>query len=299
MKTAAIRLKKVLSVINKAGSDISEKRIAAYAAQASFFVIISSVPFVMLLLSFIQSFMTIDKQEILNFVNQFVPNEIFNFVNNVINEMYTKVNISVISITALTLLWSASRGVKSIGQGLDNVYCSKRSNGYIKNSLIYLFYTIIFMIIMIGCVAVLVFGKYLSDVLVERVPSTKVFIESVMILKSVIFLVFLTSIFMLGYHSLAKSNLSFKQQLPGAFLAAIGWLIFSFGYSLYIENFTDYSYIYGSLTAIILLMLWLFMCMQILLIGALINVWIFNNDRVSNKMYKKICVKKKCKEKIN
>ena len=61
------------------------------------------------------------------------------------------------------------------------------------------------------------------------------------------------------------------QQLPGAIFAAVCWLLFSFGFSLYFSNFSNFSYMYGSLAAIVLLMFWLYFCICILFIGAEIN----------------------------
>ena len=90
-------------------------------------------------------------------------------------------------------------------------------------------------------------------------------------MRSVIFFLALTVLFATAYKALAKSRLSFVQQLPGAALAAAGWILYSFGYSIYIRYFSRYSALYGSLGAVMLLMLWLYMCMNILLCGALFN----------------------------
>ena len=62
--------------------------------------------------------------------------------------------------------------------------------------------------------------------------------------------------------------------LAGAFFAAACWIIFSIAYSVYIDTFSDYTYFYGSLTAVVLLMLWVYICMNIFLYGAQINKYI-------------------------
>ena len=63
----------------------------------------------------------------------------------------------------------------------------------------------------------------------------------------------------------------FLPHFPGAVFASVGWTMFSYGYSLYITNFPSASYIYGSLAAVCLIMLWLYFCMIILLLGAEVN----------------------------
>ena len=94
-------------------------------------------------------------------------------------------------------------------------------------------------------------------------------------IAGMLFLLPLTLFFALSYKFLANNELPFKKHIPGAFLSAVGWMIFSFFFALYVDNFSNYSYIYGSLTAVVLLMLWLYACMTMFLLGAQANVWFY------------------------
>ena len=76
------------------------------------------------------------------------------------------------------------------------------------------------------------------------------------------------------YKGYAGRKVKFFSQLTGAFFSAVGWFLYSRFFEFYIENFANYSYIYGSLTALIIVMLWLYSCMEILLVGAGINVFL-------------------------
>ena len=73
-----------------------------------------------------------------------------------------------------------------------------------------------------------------------------------------------------------------REQLPGAVCATAGWMGFSLAFSLYFSRIVgkNYSYMYGSLAAIVLLLLWLYACMCILFFGAEIN-YIWNEYRRS------------------
>ena len=71
-----------------------------------------------------------------------------------------------------------------------------------------------------------------------------------------------------------RTNLSkttMKQQLPGAVFTSCGWLLISFIFSVYLDIFTGFSSMYGSLTTIILIMLWLYVCMYVILLGGELN----------------------------
>ena len=79
---------------------------------------------------------------------------------------------------------------------------------------------------------------------------------------------------MLAYRGFSKVGICFRHHFLGAAFSAVGWLVYSWIFSLYIEHFANYSLIYGGLAAIVVFMLWLYMCMQILLIGAEINAYL-------------------------
>ena len=104
-------------------------------------------------------------------------------------------------------------------------------------------------------------------------------------LRMLIFFVALTLLFTTAYKFLSADKYKLRRHIPGAVFAAVGWIAFSWAYSIYIANFSNISYIYGSLAALILLMLWLYFCMTILLLGAQLNVWISEkrfNKRIEN-----------------
>ena len=82
----------------------------------------------------------------------------------------------------------------------------------------------------------------------------------------------LTVIFALIYMSFSGRKIPLKRHFPGAVFTTFGWIIFSVLFSFYIDNFANYSYLYGSLAAIVLMMLWVYSCMIIFLIGGEINV---------------------------
>ena len=71
-----------------------------------------------------------------------------------------------------------------------------------------------------------------------------------------------------------KSNIFYE--FPGALLASVGWIVFSYGFSFYIDHMANFSVMYGSLTAIVLLLLWVYFCMYILFIAAELNYKIRN-----------------------
>ena len=74
------------------------------------------------------------------------------------------------------------------------------------------------------------------------------------------------------FRSLPNHIVQLKVQLMGAAFSAVGWMIVSWIFSVYLDIFKGFSSMYGSLTTIVLIMLWLYFCMYILLLGGEVNV---------------------------
>lgn len=70
------------------------------------------------------------------------------------------------------------------------------------------------------------------------------------------------------YKFIPNRKATFRSQLPGAVLCAVCWSAFSFGFSLYVDSYSGFSNMYGSMTTIVLILLWLYFCMMFVMIGA-------------------------------
>lgn len=257
------------------GKSVSEHHIPAYASKASFFMVISLVPFIMLLFSLLKVVLPMGRNVLTQMSINFLPQQLQDFAKKIIDELFSGVSVPVISITAILLLWAASKGVRGIITGLKNIYGRSRSNEYISTVLFSLMYTLIFIVMLIITSVVMVFGKRLNDWLISPFPFAHNIISYLLSFRSVFVLFVLTLFFMLSYRFLARNPLKFKRHFIGAFFAATGWMLFSFGFSIYVDHFSNFSYVYGSLTAIILLMFWLYACMMMFLLGAELNMWIY------------------------
>ena len=248
-------------------------RIGAYAAQASFFIIISIVPFVMFLLSvskfILYYFAAIDEVYLLEQVNSFIPASLAGYVEDMLYEVFR--NSSGISyITAATALWLSSRGLMALYQGVCNVLDDGVQRSYVYARAVSVLYTLLMVIMLVLTVVVFGVGGKTITALLTKLNFLNAHILGLLKLKEVIYFVVLTLFFTSFYRVMPRSSAKFKDLLPGAVLAAAGWVIFSWGYSIYASH-SSYASIYGSLTSLVLLSLWLYFCMNILLYGAEFN----------------------------
>ena len=251
---------------------LMDDNVGVYAAQASFFIIISAVPFIMLLLNLVNIFFPVDTLY-LDTLILYSPHSVQETLLKITDELLDKSSsVSVISITAVSSIWLSSRGIMALFQGLNTVYHADIRN-YFYCRVMSIFYTLIFIVVLLLTIAVFTFGNTIHMFLIEFAPFLSTVSAAILEARTFIFLILLTLLFALFYRFLpqCKPHLKFIHQIPGAMGAAIGWMGFSYIYSIYIENFSNYSYVYGSLTAIVFLMLWLYFCMNIFLFGAQLN----------------------------
>ncbi len=142
---------------------------------------------------------------------------------------------------------------------------------WIHRRFICIFYTIIFIFIVVGALFLLVFGSRFQDFLIEILPFMKRFDWMLSMVRNLLMLAVMVIFFTLIYYTFPDMNSDFVEHIPGAVFASLGWILFSYVFSIYINNFGNYSYMYGSLAGIVLAMLWLFVCMHIIFIGGVIN----------------------------
>lgn len=250
--------------INKCKND----NISAYAAQSAFFMILSIIPFLLLFISLIQ-YTPVTEGMILIMVEKAVPAYVAPFLVSVIHEMYNK-SVGLISIAAIAAVWAAAKGIQYLSNGLNAVYDIKETRSYLHLRLRAMLYTLVLLLAIVLALILLVFGNSIQSFVIQYIPIVEKLTTLLMIFRNLIMMVVFIFFFTILFKMLPNRKASLRSQIPGSVLCAVAWLVFSFGLSIYIDYFNGFS-MYGSLTAITLLMLWLYFCMYILLICGEIN----------------------------
>lgn len=264
-------MKRIFSDILRLINRITDDKPGLYAAQASFFIVFSVTPFIMLLITLAKYFIPIDLDFILNEIYNYIPSNLASVVSGLVTDALDT-SAGLISVSAASALWLASKGIMALFLGLNNIFKPEKKFGYFYTRAVSLVYTLIFIVALALTIAVFGFGQSVSERLAQfpLLAPLHAVLVNILKFKFGLFMVMLTLLFA-SFYTFLPRNKSFIKQLPGAAIAAAGWIIFSYIYSIYIESFSKYSYVYGSLTAIIFLMLWLYVCMNILLYGAELN----------------------------
>jgi len=191
-----------------------------------------------------------------------------------VTEGLFEVDAPTVSFTLIAVLWSASKGVNAVSLGVRAVYgVSYKPGEFFTRIARRIFYTVGFLITLVFMLVILVFGNLLNQKITNYNAQIGEVVRFIFYFRGIISILLLSLFFTLIYKLNGNRNVKFMGHLPGAIFAACGWVIFSFGFSIYVDYFSNYSYLYGSLGLIILLMLWIYTCMVILLVGAELNVY--------------------------
>ena len=261
--------KKIFTKVQTILDVFQEHRLNAAAAHAAFFIILSFIPCIILLFSLLQ-FTSIDKVTITVMIQKILPREMQTFFAGIIRDAYNR-TASTVSLSALATVWSAGRGMMALTQGLQWIAGIKESRNYFAVRFRATLYTVVMLLSIIVFLLLGVFGNALLNIIAVRFPIATYAVEMIIDIKNVFLLLFATVIFTLIYRFMPGNEIPLSQHLPGAVVSSLGWFLFSYAFSVYVDDFSGFSNMYGSLTALILLMLWLYFGMYITLIGAEFN----------------------------
>lgn len=249
---------------------IRDMRISEHAANAGYFMVLSVFPALVLILSILR-YTHLDAQDLLNLLSGFLPGALLPAAQRLVVSTYAHTSTAVVSFSAVSALWSASRGIYGLLTGLNSIYGVKESRGYVYTRLMSVFYTFLFVIVLVLTLVLNVFGESILRMLPAATTPVGRFLTEVVNLRFLLMLLLQTGLFTAMFMALPNRKNRFRESFPGAVLASLGWLGFTVLFSGYVEGFSGYSNVYGSVYAVALSMLWLYFCLSIMFYGGALN----------------------------
>ncbi len=249
---------------------IGQLHVSVYAAHTSFFLVLSLFPSLVLLLSLLR-YTGLDVSWLTDLLEGVIPNALLPAAKKLIHNAYRGTTGMVVSVSAVTALWSASRGVYGLLTGLNSIYGVREDRGYVYTRLICAGYTVVFLLMLLLTLLLQVFGVQLLQWLRGRMGALPALLSEVVGLRVFVLLAAQTALFTAMFRVLPNRRSRWREGVPGALLAAAGWLSFSNLYSIYVTQFASYATVYGPVYAVALSMLWLYCCISIVFYGGLLN----------------------------
>lgn len=268
---------------------LKEHAVSAYAAQAGYFIIMSFLPFLMILMTMIQ-YLPITEEALTDLLRGFLPSTIDTYVLYLLNEIYSLPTIKIISIAAILTLWSAGKSFMSIINGFNFIHGIPETRNYISLRIYAAAYTLIFAVLILATLMLLVFGNTLFGYLIVYFPFIEDLALLIISIRYLAILLVLFLFFLIMYTFIPNQKTSLLTEMPGAAVASVSWVAFSSLYSIYIDHFANFN-TYGSLTVLVFTMLWLYVQMYLIFIGCELNqtlkqTQLFKKLRLLRKMKK-------------
>jgi membrane protein len=247
---------------------MQNKNIAAYAGSCAYFFIISIVP-LLILLSSLLPYTALTEEDLIRAFTVITPGFAGPIVIRLIDEAYEQ-SVAVFSVSALVTIWAGALGMMSIIRGLNSINDTKERRNYFHLRFIAALYTVAMIVIMMVMLLFMVFENLVRSIAASYFPRIWFLTSLSSVFKFFVVIALASLAFALIYTYVPSARLKFVYQLPGAVFSAVVWYIFSWLFSLYVDM-SGYFSIYGSIATWLIMMVWLYFCIYIFLIGAFIN----------------------------
>lgn len=260
--------------------EIQKDDVFGRAAQLSYYFLLALFPLLIFLTSIIGIVIGSEggaRQSLFNYLARIMPPTAFQLIDSTMIEISKASSGSKISFGILAALWAASNGMGAITEALNVAYGVKESRPWWKHRLIAIGLTLALSILIITALTIVLYGGKIADSVAANYALGSAFTLSWKIAQWPIVLGFMLLAFALIYYFAPDlRDQKWVWITPGAVLGVSLWLLVSFGFRLYLSFFDSYSNTYGSLGAVIILMLWLYLTGAAVLIGGEVNAEIEN-----------------------
>jgi membrane protein len=262
---------KIMEFVRHLWKNFREDDYFGIAAQLAYFFLLSLFPLLIFLVTLFP-YLPITQDDLLRLVRDFAPSGTLELIETNLTQMSQK-NGALLSFGIIGTIWSASNGINAIIKALNRAYKVKEGRSFLKTRAMAILLTFAMILVIVVALILPVFGKQIGVFLFSIFELSEEFITGWNALRWLVSSVIILVIFIGLYWLAPNKKLSCRSAVPGAVFATVGWILTSYAFSFYVSNFGNYSATYGSIGAIIVLMIWLYISGIIIIIGGEVNAF--------------------------
>ncbi|MBP2115101.1 YihY/virulence factor BrkB family protein [Paenibacillus silagei] len=254
---------------------INDDDVQGIAAQLTYYLILSLFPFLIFIMTLI-GYANISLEKNIGQLEQIMPAEAISIIEEILQDVSAGRSQTLLSFGMLATLWAASKGINAIIKGLNRAYEIDESRAFWKIRGIALLATLTIGFVVLLSILLLVLGSWLKTQVFLLVDLPYGFQKLWDLLQYAIPLLVMFIVFTLLYWIAPSRRLALREVMPGALFTTIGWITTSILFSVYVNQFSDFSKTYGSLGGVTVLLIWLYISSFIILAGGEINAVLLN-----------------------
>lgn len=285
---AAKRTQTWTSLIKRLYTRINEHDLLARSAQLSYYFLLALFPLLVFLVTLLGYFAQAGSQlrgSLLNYLGTVMPYSAITLVHSTLDEISDARGGGRLSFSLLAALWVASSGMGAISDTLNVAYDAKETRAWWRVRLVSIALTVGLTVLIMSALLIVLYGGKIGDALAASLGYSVLFEVSWRIVQWPIMLVFVFLTFELIYYFAPNlPRRRWRWFTPGGIVAVVLWLLISFGLRFYLHFFNSYSRTYGSLGALIVLMLWFYLTGMAVLLGGEINSEIEGSPLVKDEL---------------
>lgn len=270
------KLKTLWTQARRIADFLRPMQIPLHSAYTTFFLILSLFPFLLLFLGTLR-YTPLDAGDLMRIVEGWLPQSLVPMVGTLVDSSYRHSSKTVVSISVAAALYSASRGMFGLRNGLNAVYAQPGHTSIFRMRGLSVVYTTAFLLLLVLTLAAYLLGTSLLDYLCMAANPALLFLMRLIDWKWLLLAALQSLLFTLMYAWLPARRNRLRSSWPGAIAASLGWLMYSGLFSVYMEHFSGYTNIYGSVYALALGMLWLYFGIAIFFCGGALNRYLLQH----------------------
>lgn len=267
-------------LVKRVWAEINDDDVWGRSAQLAYYFLLALFPLLIFLTSALGLMLESGsglRATLFNYLSEVMPGSAFQLVDTTMGEIADASGAGKLSFGILATLWAASNGMGAITQALNVAYDVTETRPWWKQRLVAMTLTIFLSVLVIGALLLVLGGGKLADFLAAHYQLGSFFATGWRVLQWPIALGFMVTAFALIYYFAPDlREQKWTWLTPGSAIGVILWLLVSFGFKGYLHFFDSYSTTYGSLGAVIVLMLWLYLTGTAILFGGEVNSEIEN-----------------------
>lgn len=273
--------KKIYRIGKEFTRQIKAYHLSAYASSTAFFTYLSLIPMMLVFFS-ILPYTPLTEARLMEVLVKILPENIVPLSISIVADMYDNSG-AVLSITLIFTIWSSAKGTLALLRGLNVINRVEEKRNYFFLRMRASVYTVILLIMVLLLLILVVFGEWLMQLLTGAFPQIHYLFDFFMSFRFLFVIALLTLFFAAVYTWLPNQKNKFRFELPGALFVSLAWYLASWVFSIYVNHYFSNS-MYGSVATATVVMLWLYMCFYIVLLGAYLNRFLQPMNRLLREL---------------
>ncbi|MDP4106605.1 MAG: YihY/virulence factor BrkB family protein [Bacillota bacterium] len=251
---------------------IDEDDLPGLSAQMAYYFLLSMFPLLIFLFSLLP-YLPIQHQDLLGVIKGFAPAEVLDLIEKNLHDIMNNRHGGLLSFSIIGTIWSSSNGISAVVKAFNKAYNVKETRSFFVSSGMSVLLTFGMILVFVIVIVIPIFGKEIGVYLFSKMGFKVQFLEFWAALRWLISAVMLFLLFTGLYWIAPNTRLRCRSAFAGAAFSTVGWIVSSVALSFYVDNFSTFSITYGSIGAIIVLMLWLYITAFIIVLGGEINAF--------------------------